>query len=40
MKGLILSGKKTEMAFEYLRDEIGTHESYWNFKIPNEGINQ
>ena len=26
-KGLILSGKKSEMVFEYLPDQVGEHES-------------
>jgi hydrocephalus-inducing protein len=33
-KGVILSGKKFEMIFEYSPDVIGTHESYWIFSIP------
>jgi len=37
-KGNILSGKKSEMIFEYLPDMIGNHESYWTFKIPSEKI--
>lgn len=39
-KGIILSGKKFEMAFEYIADSIGTHESYWEFKIPTEKVVQ
>ena len=39
-KGVILSGKKFEMAFEYVPDAVGEHESYWIFKIPNEKIVQ
>jgi hydrocephalus-inducing protein len=39
-KGLILSGKKAEMVFEYTPDTIGEHESRWMFKIPSENISQ
>lgn len=39
-KGTILSGKKFKMQFEYTPDFVGEHESYWNFKIPAEGIIQ
>jgi len=40
-KGTILSGKKFEMAFEYTPDTIGgTHESYWEFHIPEEKLVQ
>jgi len=39
-KGLILSGKKSEMVFEYTPDNIGEHESRWLFKIPSENIQQ
>ena len=39
-KGTILSGKKFKMQFEYIPDNVGEHESYWNFKIPSEGIVQ
>ena len=28
-KGVVLSGKKQEMVFEYNPDQAGTHESYW-----------
>lgn len=37
-KGVILSGKKFEMLFEYIPDNVGEHESYWLFKIPSEKI--
>jgi hydrocephalus-inducing protein len=37
-KGVILSGKKFEMVFEYIPDGVGEHVSYWNFKIPSEKI--
>lgn len=37
-KGTILSGKKSEMIFEYTPDQVGEHESYWLFKIPSENI--
>lgn len=37
-KGLILSGKKSEMVFEYTPDSVGEHESRWLFKIPSEKI--
>lgn len=39
-KGLILSGKKSEMVFEYTPDTVGEHESRWLFKIPSENIQQ
>lgn len=39
-KGLILSGKKSEMVFEYTPDQVGEHESRWLFKIPSEKITQ
>jgi len=35
---LILSGKKTEMVFEYVPGAVGEHESRWVFKIPSEKI--
>lgn len=38
LKGLILSGKKTEMVFEYTPDQVGEHDSRWLFKIPSEKI--
>jgi len=28
------------MKFEYIPEIIGTHESYWKFRIPTEGIEQ
>jgi len=40
LSGTILSGKKFEMAFEYAPEAMGIHETYWNFKIPSEGISQ
>lgn len=39
-KGTILSGKKGEMVFEYIPETSGTHESFWKFRIPSEGIEQ
>ena len=39
-KGLILSGKKSEMTFEYTPDSVGEHESRWVFRIPSEDIAQ
>lgn len=39
-KGVVLSGKKFEMAFEYIPEGVGEHESYWNFRVPKEGICQ
>jgi hydrocephalus-inducing protein len=33
-KGVILSGKKFEMVFEYLPESVGTHDSFWQFEIP------
>ena len=37
-RGLILSGKKSEMCFEYTPDTVGEHESRWVFRIPSENI--
>ena len=37
-RGLILSGKKSEMVFEYTPDTVGEHESRWIFRIPSENI--
>ena len=37
-RGLILSGKKSEMCFEYTPDTVGEHESRWIFRIPSENI--
>ena len=28
-KGVCLSGKKFEMVFEYIPDQVGTHEAYY-----------
>jgi hydrocephalus-inducing protein len=39
-RGLILSGKKAEMVFEYIPDNVGEHESHWIFRIPTENIVQ
>src|SRR5690606_24183947 len=39
-KGVILSGKKFEMVFEYTPDNVGEHESYWTFKVNAEKISQ
>eukprot|EP01022_Parablepharisma_sp_SALTPOND_P020800 TRINITY_DN386_c0_g1_i3.p1 TRINITY_DN386_c0_g1~~TRINITY_DN386_c0_g1_i3.p1 ORF type:complete len:4093 (+),score=589.86 TRINITY_DN386_c0_g1_i3:873-13151(+) len=39
-KGTILSGKKYEMAFEYVPESIGTHESYWEFRVLSEKVTQ
>lgn len=39
-KGVILSGKKFEMAFEYTPENVGEHESEWLFRIPSENITQ
>jgi hydrocephalus-inducing protein len=39
-KGTILSGKKFEMSFEYVPDNVGEHQSFWLFKIPSEEISQ
>ena len=35
-KGIIYSGKKFEMIFEYTPNSLGNHEAFWNFKIINE----
>ena len=37
-KGVVLSGKKFEILFEYQPDIVGTHESYWTFEIPEHGL--
>ena len=37
-KGVIYSGKKFEMIFEYTPVNLGVTEDYWNFKIPSEKI--
>lgn len=37
-KGVILSGKKFEMTFEYIPENVGEHESEWLFRIPSENI--
>ena len=39
-KGVILSGKKSEMVFEYTPDKVGEHDSQWIFRIPSENISQ
>ncbi|EGR29178.1 hypothetical protein IMG5_161280 [Ichthyophthirius multifiliis] len=39
-KGVVLSGKKFEMIFEYAPDSTGNHESYWYFEIPSQKIVQ
>jgi hydrocephalus-inducing protein len=39
-RGIILSGKKAEMVFEYIPDTVGEHESQWIFRIPAENIVQ
>lgn len=39
-RGVILSGKKAEMVFEYTPDTVGEHESQWVFRIPAENIVQ
>jgi hydrocephalus-inducing protein len=39
-KGVVLSGKKHEMVFEYNPDQVGSHESYWSFEIPGEKVVQ
>lgn len=38
LKGVVLSGKKYEMSFEYTPDMVGTHESYWQFEIASQKI--
>ena len=35
-KGIIYSGKKFEMIFEYTPNSIGNHQAFWNFKILSE----
>ena len=35
-KGIIYSGKKFEMIFEYTPNSLGNHQAFWNFKITNE----
>jgi hydrocephalus-inducing protein len=39
-KGMMVAGKKTEMVFEYTPSEVGLHESFWQFRIPSQGITQ
>jgi len=39
-RGLILSGKKAEMVFEYVPDNVGEQESQWIFRIPSQNITQ
>ena len=39
-RGTILSGKKSEIIFEYLPESVGAHESYWTFEIPEKSIVQ
>lgn len=39
-RGLILSGKKAEMVFEYIPDSVGEQESQWIFRIPGQNIVQ
>jgi len=39
-KGVVHSGKKGEMVFEYNPDQVGSHESFWTFEIPSEKIVQ
>ena len=39
-KGVVLSGKKYEMIFEYTPEVLGNHESYWRFRIPSEKLVQ
>lgn len=36
--GLILSGKKFEMAFEYVPDTVGEHEAKYIFRIPKMNV--
>ena len=36
----MLSGKKSEMIFEYCPEQVGVHLSYWNFEIQSEKIVQ
>lgn len=38
--GLILSGKKFEMAFEYVPDTVGEHEAKYIFRIPKMNVVQ
>jgi len=40
MRGMMVAGKRTEMVFEYTPSEVGLHESFWQFRIPSQGINQ
>ena len=39
-KGVILSGKKFEIIFEYTPETSGTHEGYFIFVIPERNIKQ
>ena len=37
-KGLIKSGKKTEVQFDFVSHDLGITESFWMFKIPEQNI--
>ena len=39
-KGVILSGKKFEIIFEYTPEISGTHEAYYIFEIPEKDIKE
>ncbi len=32
-KGVVLAGKRAEMIFEYMPDDVGLLESFWRFSI-------
>jgi hypothetical protein len=37
-RGLVLSGKKFEVVFEYTPMELGLRESFWTFRIPEHKV--
>ncbi|XP_074644164.1 hydrocephalus-inducing protein homolog [Tubulanus polymorphus] len=38
MEGAVLSGKKHEIAFEFMPNQLGIVESFWRFVIPEQSI--
>jgi hypothetical protein len=38
--GIMLSGKRSEMVFEFTPDTIQTSEAFYRFKIPSHGVNE
>ena len=39
-KGMIISGKRGEMIFEYTPDVVGVAEAFFRFKIPAQGVDE